>query len=100
MQYCCPLFKYFNKNQEFGDGLAPDSEAYMNGKLSYISMDLLIKGSTEHFLKHIDSGNIILPVDGHRIHFSFPLLFQSAVYNGITIILLPNSCTHSIQPLD
>jgi hypothetical protein len=94
------IFKDVNKEQKFGDGLAPDSDAYTNGKLSFISTDLFIKGSTEHFLKHIASGNIILPVDGHRAHFSFALLIQCAVENGVTIILLQNRCTHVIQPLD
>ena len=70
----------------------------MKGKLSYISKDLFIKGSTEHFLKHIASGHINLPVDGHRAHFNSPLPIQSAVENGITIFRLPNCCTHTIRP--
>jgi hypothetical protein len=94
------ILKDVNKKMEFGDGLAPYSDAYLNWKLSYISMDLFMKSSTEHFLKHIASGNINLPVDGHRAHFSSPLLIQSAAENVITIIRLLNCCNHTIQPLD
>ena len=78
----------------------PDSDAYMNGKLSYISTDLFVKGSTEHFLRHIASENIILPADGHRAHFSSPVLIQSAAENGITILRLQNRSTRTLHPLD
>jgi hypothetical protein len=94
------IFKDVKKKQDFGDGLAPDSDAYMKGKLSYISMDLFIKVSTEHILKHIVSGNIIQPIDGQREHFSSLLLIQSAAQNGFNIIFLPNLCTHTIQLSD
>jgi len=49
------ISKDVDKKHEFGDGLAPHSDAYMNGKLSYISMDLFIKDSTEYFFKRIVS---------------------------------------------
>jgi len=41
-----------------------------------------------------------MPVDGHREHFSPPLLIPSSVENVITIIRLSNRCTHTLQPLD
>ena len=37
------IFRYVNSKQEFGDDLLPWSDAYMNGKSSFISTDLFIK---------------------------------------------------------
>jgi hypothetical protein len=54
------LFKYVNNNQEFGDGLPPWSDAYMNRKSSYVNTDLFFKWFTESFLKHKSSGKVIL----------------------------------------
>jgi hypothetical protein len=42
------IIKGVNKKHEFGDGLPPGSDVYMNPKSSY----LFIKWFTEHFLKH------------------------------------------------
>jgi len=78
----------------------PDSDVYMKRELSYISMDLFVKGSTEHFLRHIASENIILRTDGHRAHFGSPILIQSAAENDITILRLQNPSTHTLHTLD
>jgi hypothetical protein len=39
-------------------------------------------------------------LDCHRTHCSSPLLFQTAAENNVTIIRLPNHCTHTLQLLD
>jgi hypothetical protein len=94
------MFSYVNNKQEFGDGLPPWSDAYMNRKSSFISTDLFFKWFTERFLKHKPSGKVILLLDCHRTHYSSPLLFQTAVENNVTISRPPNHCTHTLQPLD
>jgi hypothetical protein len=94
------IFKYVNNTQEFGEGLPPCSDAYTNRKSSYISTDLFFKWFTELFLKHKASGKVILLLDCHRTHYSSPLLFQTAAENNVTIIRLPNNCTHTLQLLD
>ena len=66
------IFKYINNKQEFGDGLPPWSDVYMNQKSSYISTDLFFKWFTERFLKHKASGKVVLPLDCHRTHCNSP----------------------------
>jgi hypothetical protein len=73
------IFKDVNKTQEFADGLPPGSEVYMDRKSSYISTDSFVKWFIEHFLKNKASDKVILLLDGHRAHFSSPLLLQTAV---------------------
>ena len=53
-QFLCSvlIFKYVNKKQEFGDGISPGLDMYMNRKSSYIGTDLFNKSFTKYFLKH------------------------------------------------
>jgi hypothetical protein len=93
------IFKGVNKKHEFGDGLSPESDVYMNPKSSYINTDLFIKWHTKHVLKHKPSGKVLLFLDGHTTHLSSPLLLQTAVENDL-IICLPSHCTRTLHPLD
>jgi len=45
------ISKDVSKKQEFGDGLPPGSDVYMNRKSSYISTGFIIKCFREHILK-------------------------------------------------
>jgi len=59
----------------------------------------------EHYIPHVRSidedVNIIhtLVFDGHRSHITLKIA-EAALKYGITIVLLPPSCTHFLQPLD
>jgi hypothetical protein len=86
--------------QQFGDGLQPGSDVYMNRKSSYISTDLFITWITQYFLKHKDSGKAILLIDCHIAYCSYPLLLHTAVASNSTTIRLPNHCTYTLQSLD
>jgi hypothetical protein len=57
-------------------------------------------GSQSISSKHTASGKAILPSDGQRAYCSSPLLLESAVENNVTIIRLPDQCTHTLVPLD
>lgn len=89
-----------NTKQQFGDGLPPGSDVYMNRKSSYISTDLFITWITQHFLKHKDSGKVILLIDCHIAYCSYTLLLHTGVPNNGTVIRLPNHYTHTLQSLD
>jgi hypothetical protein len=45
------IFKDIYKKEDFGDGLPPRSDVYMNHNLMYFSTHLFIKRFTEYFLK-------------------------------------------------
>jgi len=94
------IFKDIYKKHDFGDGLPPESDVYMNQNLLYFSADLFIKRFTEYFLKPEIQGKVILLLHCHRIHCSSPLLLQTAVKNNVTIILLQSHCTLTLKPLD
>jgi hypothetical protein len=86
--FCPPVLtsKGVNKKQEFFNGLFPGLGVNMNRKSSNISIDLLNKSFTEHFLQHKASGKVILLLDGHTANCNFLLLLQTAVENSATII--------------
>jgi hypothetical protein len=86
------IFMDVYEKQDFGDGLPPGSDMYMNQNSSYFSTDLYIKRFTEYSLKPKASGKVILLLHDHRCHCSSSLLLQTAVQSNVTIILL--------QPLD
>jgi hypothetical protein len=87
-----------SKKQEFGDGLPPEGDVYMNRKSSYISTALFIKWFREHIVKQKASGKVILPLDGHRADCPppphcfkrlFKIRFLSFIYR--VTILVPYS---------
>jgi hypothetical protein len=86
--------------QQFGDGLPPGSDVYMNRKSLYLNTDLFITWITQHFPKHKDSEKVILLIDCNRAYCSYTLLLHTAVANNGTIIRLPNHYTHTLQSLD
>lgn len=57
-------------------------------------------GSQSISSKHTASGKSILPSDGQRNNCSSPFLLHSAVENNVTIISLPDQCTHTLHSLD
>jgi hypothetical protein len=94
------MFMDVNRKEDFGDGLPPGSDVYVNRISSYISTELYIKWFTENFLKHGASGKVILLSAGHRSHCSSSVLLQTAVQNNVTIVRLPDNCTHILEPLN
>ena len=92
-------YEVVNKKREFGDGLLPGLDVYMNRKSPCIGTAVFIKWFKVHYLKNKISGNVLLLLDGHRAHCSSPLLLQTAVKNNVTVIRLPSLCTHTLQPL-
>jgi len=58
--------------QQFGDGLPPGSDVYMNRKSPYISTELFITWITQHFLKHKDAEKVILLTDCNRAYCRYP----------------------------
>jgi hypothetical protein len=60
----------------------------------------LILWITQHVSSNTDRQKVMLPSDGHISYCISPLLFKSRVSNNITIICLPNQCTHTLQPLN
>jgi hypothetical protein len=67
------LFSYVNKKQEFGDGIPPGLDLYMNRNSSYISTDLFNK-SPQSIFSNTRFREVVLLLDGHRARCSFPLL--------------------------
>jgi len=88
------ISKKFNEKEDFGDGLLPRSDVYMNSKSSYIGTKAFIKWSTEYFLKNEDSAKLILLLDGHRAHCSslyylrllLKITLTSFIY-GVTLLV-------------
>ena len=94
------IYEVVNKKREFGDGLPPGLDVYLNRKTPCIGTALFIKWFKEHYLKNKTSGNVLLLLDGHRVHCGPPLLLQTAVQSNVTVIRLPTHCTPTLQPLD
>jgi hypothetical protein len=97
------ISKDVSKKQEFGDGLPPGSDVYMNRKSSCIRLGLFMKWFREHTLKQKALGKVILPLDGHRAYcppplYCFRLLFKlrllSLVYR--VTVLIPYSLWISV----
>jgi len=94
------IYEAGNKKREFGDGLPPGLDVYLNRKSPCMGTTLFIKWFKERYLKNKTSGNVLLLLDGHRAHCVSPLLLQTAVKNNATVIRLPSHCTDTLQPLD
>ena len=98
--FCPIIFNDVNIKQQFGDGLPPRSDVYVNRKSSYLSTDLFITWITQRFLKHRDSGEVILLINCNTAYCSYPLMLHTAVANNGTIIRLPYHYTHTLESSD
>ena len=64
------IFKDIYKKEEFGDGLSPGSDVYMNQNLLCFSTDLFVRRFTEYFLKP--------EIQGKCFHFHIATEFIAA----------------------
>jgi len=94
------IYEVVNKKREFGDGLPPGLDVYLNRKSPCMGTALFTKWFKERYLKNKTSGNVLLLLDGPRAHCISPLLFHTAVKNNATVIRLPSHSTDTLQPLD
>ena len=98
----CALSIIQRRQQEIecGDSLSPVSDVCMHWKSSHIRTYLFVTLFTEHFLKYILLGKVLLLLNCHRTHRISPLLLQTAAENNVAITLLPSLRTRTFQSTD
>ena len=73
---------------------------YAVSENGWIDQELFHFWLTEHFLQHaINSGPILLLLDGHSLHFK-PDTIHFAKEQNVVVFCLPPHTTHECQPLD
>lgn len=83
------------------DGLA--GATYGVSQSGWMESDNFLEFFSKMFIPAVDhllqSGSVVLFVDGHKSHLSLPLI-RMAKEKGVHLYCLPLHCTHVLQPLD